>query len=184
MGIFKRIAEFIQQLDEQETIRFIGICFGVVLLCMIFLLYRYYSIAHQLERRLKRVNQQRIEARSILAKHDLVLKQQRKVDELLKHDSNFKIKEFFATILQTLGIAQNLLKDPDTASQPLMEGYIEIKLESRLTGLSMYQLVELLQKIEQNERVYIKDITITKSKQNMLDILLIIATFETTTVLS
>ncbi len=52
---------------------------------------------------------------------------------------------------------------------------------SAFAAMTMQQLVDLLYKIEQNERVYTKDLKITKkSKSPTIDVSLVIATLETT----
>ena len=73
-------------------------------------------------------------------------------------------------------------KEADWSTQELVPGYTEIKLDVGLSGLNMKQLVDLLYKIEQNERVYTKDLKIIKNlKSPTIDVTLVIATFEATT---
>ena len=58
---------------------------------------------------------------------------------------------------------------------------IEIKLDVSFGDINMKELVELLYKIEQNERVYTKDLKITKNlKKPSIDVSMVIATFEAT----
>lgn len=178
MSFLERLTRFLRHLDERELYRLIGAVIGGLLLLIVFFCYFYFSTVQTLQRRLKTINQKRAEALTILSKYEIVTQQQQRVDALLKEKPDFRIKHFFTESLQELGLHAMLKKEPEISSQDLVGGYREIKLEARLSGLSMKQVVELLDRIEQNERVYVKEITMTLRQQNMLDILLTIATFE------
>lgn len=179
---FDRIREYIKKLDPQQLYRAIGIVFGVVLLIMSFLLYSYYSETQQLERKLRRLNQQREQARAILERYVKVLQQRAKVDEILAKDKNFKIIQYFTNIEQRLQLTQFRTREPEIASEEKVDGYTEIKLTVTLGGINMKQVADLLYALEQNERVYIKELTLTKMQgAPLVDMSLVIATFEATT---
>lgn len=132
------------------------------------------------ERRIKKVNQLREQAKGILTRHAIVKKQQAEVDTVLERDSSFKIKEFFGTAIGRLGLAGSISKQPEvTDPQDLGNGYSEIKLDASFTGLSTQQLVDILYQIEQNERIYTKEVIVTKApKSPTLDLALVIATLQ------
>lgn len=179
MEFIERLTRFLRRLDERELQRLIGIVLGSITLLLALLMYFYFSTTWNLQRRLQDINQKRKETQSILAKYDIVMQQQKKVDELLKADPTFRIKHFFTVTLQELDLTGRLKKEPEVSSQDLVTGYRALKLDAQLTNLSMKQLVGLLDKIERNERVYIKEVTITPAKQSQaLEIILTIATFE------
>jgi len=176
---FNKIIDFIKSFDEKEQQRFMVITGSVILLFVGIFMYRYYSNISQLQKRLHHVNQQREAARVILEQYDAVLQQQAKVAEILEQDKNFKIKQYLASVLQSLNLASLMSKDPEISSHDLVDGYSEIKLDASFTGMNMKQLINLLMVIEQNERVYIKDLKITKSRNTpTIDVSLVIATFE------
>lgn len=178
---FSRIRDYIKKLDTEQLFKAIGIVFGGVIVVVGVLLYSYYNGNDQLERKLRRLNQQRDQARVILEKYAKVRQQQAKVDEILAKDTNFKIMQYFTTIVQRLQLAQLITREPEISSEELVDGYTEIKLTVTLSGLNMKQVVDLMYALEQNERVYIKEITITKTqKAPIVDFALVIATFEAT----
>lgn len=178
--IFSAWTRFIRQFDTHEIYRLIiGIGMGIILFLTLFL-YRYYSVSGQLEQRLTRINKQRTEARSLIENYERVLTQQQKVDTLIKEDPSFKIKNFFATTLQTLQLTGSLTKETEVASKTIADGYVEVDLIAQLQNITMYQLLELLYRIEENQRIFVKDIKITKTTSSSLQIALAIATFETT----
>lgn len=176
-----RIRNFLKGLDLHEVYKYTGIILAIILLINGGLLWSYYRSVHQLQNKLAALNRQRAESRALLEKNEYVLQQQARVDEILERDKNFKIKEYFIAVVQKLGLAGLISKDADIASNELMNGYTEIKLDVSLTNMNMQQLVDLLYNIEQNERVYTKDLKITKNlRAPTIDVSLVIATFEAT----
>jgi type II secretory pathway component PulM len=179
MTMFNRIIRFVKQLDVRETYQFIGGLVALISLVVGLFFYRYYSLINGLQRQMVRINQQRVVTQELLSRYDEVVQQQHHVEELLKRDPNFKLKQFFIDTLQKLSLANSLVRDPEVASQALVTDYIEIKMDVRLTAITMQQLVELLHAVEQSERVYIKEMKITAVPQKqMLDVTLVVATFE------
>lgn len=179
---FGRIREYIKKFDTQQLYRAIGIVFGSVLLLISFMLYSYYSEIQQLERKFRRLNQQRDQARTILEKHAKVLQQRTKVDDILSKDKNFKIMQYFTNIEQRLQLTSLRTREPEISSEEVVDGYTEIKLTVTLTGLNMKQVADLLYALEQNERVFIKELTLTKVPgAPLVDATIGIATFEVTT---
>lgn len=132
------------------------------------------------ERRIKKVNQLREQAKAILTRHAIVKKQQAEVDTVLERDNSFKIKEFFTTAITKLGLTGSISKQPEvTDPQDLGNGYSEIKLDASFSGVSTQQLVDILYQIEQNERIYTKEVIVTKApKSATLDLALVIATLQ------
>jgi hypothetical protein len=132
------------------------------------------------ERRIKKINQLRDQAKKILTRHAIVKKQQAEVNTVLDRDRSFKIKEFFTTIISELSLGNSLTKQPEvTDPQDLGNGYSEIKLDASFTGLSTQQLVDLLYKIEQSERIYTKEVIVTKAQKSpTLDLAIVLATLQ------
>jgi hypothetical protein len=183
MNFFQRFTRFVRLLDDKERYQFFAALLGAILLVLGLFFYRYYHAIHVQQRLVVRVQQQRIESEHILARYDIVLQQQQKVDALLQADPNFKIKQMFISTLQSLALLPKLSKDPEVHSGYLVEGYNEMKIEAVLHGLTMQELVTLLHTIEQNERVYIKEVKVQTSDgaRDTLDSTVVIATFEATT---
>lgn len=176
-----RIRNFLRNLDIQEVYKYTGIMLAIILLLSGLMLWNYYSGVQSLQKRLASLNRQRAETRKLLEKNEYVLQQQARVDAILNRDKNFKIKEYFMSVVQKLGLTGLMSRDADITSNPLGDDYTEIKLDMSLSGMNMQQLVDLLYTIEQNERIYTKDLKITKSLRTpTIDVSLAIATLEAT----
>lgn len=179
---FEKIKNYIKNLDLSETYRLIGIALGILILIVSIMLYTYSRSINKLKQNFIALNKQREEVRVILEKNARVQRQQAKVDAIISENKSFKIKDYFTTVVQSLNLANLVSKEPETSEEGLVPGYNEIKLDVSLSGLNMKQLTDLLYKIEQSERVYTKDLKITKNlRAPTIDVTLVIATFEATT---
>lgn len=180
MTFSERIVRFMKRLDTREFYQLVGAIVTIMLLIMTFFMYRYYSAAFDAQRRMTTLNKQIERAHKTLQEYNKVRAQKNKVDELIERDGTFKIQSFFVKVLQTVGLGASMTKEATITRHDLVEGYLEIRLEANLTNLSMQQLVTLLQKLEENERVYVRALRITATPTRLLDVILTIATFEAT----
>ncbi len=180
MNILVKFRDFIYAREEKEIYTYIGIIIGIVVLIMGILLYTYTSRASNWQTKIKRINKQREETRTILQKYEMVKQQKTEVDTILAKDSSFKIKEYFTGVITELGLTPYNTKPAEVSEpQDLTSDYAEIKLDAGFTELTTKQLTDLLYKIEQNERVYTKELVITKAlKTPTIDVTLVIATLQ------
>lgn len=178
MNVPERIVRFIKQLDAREFYRLLAVALGIIVILVTFFIYRYYAIAGDLQRKMKSLNTQREATQRILTDYQRVRAQKMRVEELIERDVSFKIKDFFARTVQDLNLNAALKKDPTIARNDLVEGYREIRLDAAFSNITMQQLVMLLQKLEENERVYVRELHITATAARTLDILVQVATFE------
>lgn len=179
MMVGAALKNFLRDLDSRAFNRFCALFFAVVvgLICLVF--FYYYHAASDFERKMRRVNQQREEARAILQEHALVQKQRVEVDAILAKDRNFTIAQYFLSIVAELGLTKDMSKEPSTTQSDLNNGYSETQLNAAFKEMDMKQITELLYKIEQNDRVYTKNIMILKPpKATKLDVTLTIATLQ------
>lgn len=180
MNIFTSVKEYIKNLDEKSLYQhLIAACLGVIIVLSA-LGYWHARSASFYRKKLKVINEQRALTRSILEKHTLVKQQQTQVNAILSRDTAFKIKEYFDSIVAQLGLTNYNTKQSEVSDpRDLQNGYAEIKLATAFTDINMKQLCELLYKIEQNERIYTKELVITKAlKTPAIDVTLVIATLQ------
>ncbi len=173
------IRNIIQDLDKKEFQRYLMIFFGIFYALIALLLYFQKRQMWNLEAKLKRVNQQRDEVRSILQEHALINQQRAAVDAILAKDKNFKLPQYFDLLTKHLGLFGYMSKEPVVSEHDLNNGYDEVQLDSAFKDLDIKQVTDLLYKIEQNDRVYTKEIALAKSpKAPKLDVSLVIATLQ------
>lgn len=163
MSVIANLYGYLAQLDEQQFKKYCLIAAGVTIGLLGLYLYSYYSSLNNLKSTIGQLNKKRIETRELLERFELVKKQRKTVDQLLERDKNFKILDFYENILQSLQVMNAQLQEPQTASQDVLDGYTERTLYAQLVNLNMKKVTDILQAIEQNDRVYTKEIEIDRS---------------------
>lgn len=172
------IRDFIYELERKEFYRYVALFLILFSALLGFLAYLQHQKVTTLEARIKHINKQRGEIRSILQEHALVKKQRAFVDTLLAQEKDFKIGQFFERTVQELGLTQKMNKNP-VVDTDLGNGYIESQLESIFKDMDMKQVADLLHTIENNNRIYTKKLELIKPpKATKLDVTLVIATLQ------
>ena len=133
------------------------------------------------------LNLKRKKVQELLSRKLTVDEQQAKVDELIQQDKNFLIKYYFESIIEQLNLGDKLAENPRvTMSESLMlknKGYRELLLEVNLESLNMWQVTQLLEELEKNKRVYIKNLELESNDgaPPTVSLLLTVATLENNT---
>jgi hypothetical protein len=171
------LARFLQEAEKKELYRYLVLCGGIVLVLIALFFYWHFSTMSSLQSSFSALNKARTETRRILQEHTLVQQQQDEVNAILEKDKNFIIADYFTTLLEMLQLKVYNSKEPSVSVENLNNGYIEEKLDAGFTNMNMQQLCQLLDKIERNERIYTKELSITKAlKSPTIDVTLTIAT--------
>lgn len=172
------ISNFINELDEKDFYKYMIIFVVLFLLILGIIMFFQHSALASYETRLKNINKQRVELRSLLQEHAIVNKQQEAVDTILSKDKGFRIADFFELITRELGLTQNVTKSP-VVENDLGNGYYETQLDASFKDMDMKQVTDLLDKIEHNPRVYAKNLGLHKTpKSAKLDVTLVVATLQ------
>lgn len=168
---------FLQEADKRDLYRYFFLALASFLVIMALFFYWYFGKINTLKASLKSINHARTETRKILQQHALVMQQQDEVNTILEKDEDFIIADYFNTLLENLHLTVYNSKAPNVSVENLNNGYIEERLDAGFTNMNMQQLCQLLDKIERNERVYTKELSITKAlKSPTIDVTLTIAT--------
>ena len=177
------IINFVQELDRREFYRYLAIAGGLFFLTLGIIFFFQRRQIKELDRRLSNVNKQRHAVRKILQGHAAVEKQRHAVNAILELEPNFRIKEFFQLAVKDLGLTRAMIKEPVVLDNDLGNGYTETQLESNFKKLDMKQIADLMDKIEQNNRLFTKELSLTKSRfAPKVDATLVIATLQPKTI--
>lgn len=180
MSMLIRIKNFFDELEKKEFRRYSMLFFGIIIGSIVLFFYMHNQKINRLQKELKKINRQRVQARGLLEKHTVVQQQKIEVDEILVQDKTFKIKEFFTRTVSEIGLNDKLSKEAEVSEpQDLENGYSEIKLDASFTKMNMKELCDLMYTIEKNRRIYTKELAITKALQSpTIDVTLVIATLQ------
>lgn len=179
MSFLLRFKLFLDEFEQKNFYRVIAVVVAILVLFFGFLWYMHSNKTAFLQKELKRVNKERIRARDLLEQHNRVEAQKAVVDKVLSEEKSFKILEFANNILQESNLQRKLSKPLELSEpQDLGNNYNELRLEISLTNMTMQELVNLLyNKIQNNNKIYTKELTITKPSQSpTFDVTLVIAT--------
>jgi hypothetical protein len=107
---------------------------------------------------LKKINNQRKNLTTLLGRWNNIKAQQKKVESELEKNKNFKLGFYINNLIKELNLDA---KTGVTSTQQLGKlGYEEIIQSLSVDNFDTKRLVELLEKIENNELVYIKKLEI------------------------
>lgn len=180
MKALEKVQSFVDNLEGRSFYTYLAGIISAVLIAAGLIVVFYYKSLYKVEERISTINEKRVEIKRLLTKYEQVKKQRNEVDTLFAEDVGFKIAGYFSSVLIKLNL-QDKKATTDQISRVEHEGkYQETVLKAQLIDMNMRQLCELLSEIEQNKRIYTKELDITKSKKKprALDITLTIAALE------
>ncbi|MBT3455927.1 hypothetical protein HN446_02585 [bacterium] len=179
MEFLRKITDAISSLDERETKNYAYMAWILVFLTLSFGVYKYYSKTSYIKAQIEDVNSKRKEIQILLSQFDQTKKQKSKIEDLIKQDKKFRIKQYFGDTIKKLDIEHLVTKDPDIKDNELKESYTEITLTAKVTRANTKQLAQLLNEIEQEKRIYVKKLDINKGRHSKtLNFVIVIATLQ------
>ncbi len=181
MQLLDTIKHHILQLDEKTFFAYIGGFILGLLLVLGGLFYYYSQASEELVTEIQELNTERTKMRKLFETYAQVRKQEVTVDKLLKENENFRIYDQFTKILEKVIPNGSAIREKPTSE--LKGKYLEWTLTTNISMVDMKQICELLQAIEENPRLYTKELDITRSATaaNKLDVRLAIGTLDLNT---
>lgn len=172
-------------MEQKRVYQYIaGILVTISVLALV-ILYIRSSYVDKALNRLSDINEQREQIKRIITNAEKIKKQRAQVNAMLAKDESFKISSYLLTVLQKLHLSEKTTIGGH--SQVDREnGYRESMRKIELVGMNMKELSELLNELEQNERIYIKELEIVRSSRTpqTIDVMLSVATLEPRTTVS
>lgn len=162
MTFFDNLQTRIWALDKKSWYQYLAIIGTVLFLIIGLILFFYFSALSNWETRISEINDERARAKQVLDKAKKVQKERDEVTALLAENPNFKIKEDIQHILQTVGINFTSQSEVTTTRT---DNYQEVAATYQFSGITMKQLTEFLHAIDENKRLFTKELEITKSKR-------------------
>ncbi len=179
MNMLEKITHFLLTREQEDFYKYVGgYLIGLFLVCSVIIGY-YISAASGLKSTLNSLYKTQQESKLLLEKVKVIEKQKESVDKLLDTEKNFKIKNYFDELIKNLNLTSFQRKEAEvTEEEILKDQYSEIKLSAQLYGISMKQLCQVLETLEKKERLYTKDLSITKGRGPTIDVSITIGTLK------
>ncbi len=176
----EKIQLYIVQLDEKRFYQYLIGFLAITTILIALLVFYYYRSMQFYINKAQEVNEQREKVKIILDKAQHVKQQEKTILELIKEDENFKIAGYFKELIDQQGLSSKQASKSEVTSPSAQGKYQESVLTAKFAEITMKQLVTLLQAIDQNKRVYTKELDITESNKNAdtINVGIIIATVE------
>jgi len=170
---------FLEKLDSRSFLKGAIIGASLFLIILTGILYYYYSSAASLQKSIRSTNSKREEIQKVLKRLATVRSQKEEVNSLLAEEKGFLITRFLSDCIDSINIKDKLKggKEPEFSEDDIYnKKYKESRVVTQFAGLTIKPLCKLLNLIEEKKRVYVKDLTIKKTRNATLDVTLTIAT--------
>jgi hypothetical protein len=179
MAFLLKIKDYLDSFESKEFKKYLLIALAIIALLAGLLMFQYYRSVWALKTKITAINRKRRDVQNMLERYERVKKQQIEVNSILAKEKDFKISQYFENLLERLGISKNLTQPPETLPKDVLDGYTEWTLYANLANLNTKKLSELLYTIEQEERIYTKELEIEKSSTgDTINVKITIATLE------
>ncbi len=180
MELVNRLRLAIEGFERKDFYKYLIIIMTLVVLFMGLTIYWHYSSMGDLRTRINDVNDTREkQVRSLLKRMNNVKQQRGRVKDILAKEQNFKIAGYFNDLLTQQGLLDYRTEE-STSEVDMSNDNTEISLRERFSGITMKQLCELLDALEKKERIYAKNLEISKSVKmpETIDVNMTIATLQ------
>jgi hypothetical protein len=179
MKVLANIRNAIIELSNKDFYKYLVLFLLGFTFIIALVLFRYYRSIDNLHETIEFTNDLRLRTKKILYEKKEVKKNKRRVDELIKKEESFKISGYFSQVLTTLNLNAKKVTG-DTTHIDHENNYRESIFKVKLSDMSMKEVCELISKLDEKDRIYIKSLDLVKSKRNRrsLDVTLTITTLE------
>jgi hypothetical protein len=180
MKIFALIRHFISSKDKKEFyIYLFSLLVGLLVIIFGIMYYQTNRVAYW-KKRINNINELREEVRKVISKDEQVLGQRAEVNKMLQENPDFKIDGYFTDLIAKLNLINHKTVTSVSYADRGDPEYREVLLNAKFDTMNMRQLCELLDAIEQNKRIYTKELEIIKSKKqpNTIEVNITIATLQ------
>jgi hypothetical protein len=160
MVSIESIKDYIQGLNQKEIARILFVYLIGFLFLVGFLLYRHFNAIAGAEQKTKLLNKARQDVQIVLTEYDHIKNKKSEVDALLAKDKNFYVQKYCQDTLSGLNLTNQSPLSLVSSTWP--NGYIEESVQINLSQITMKQACELLQALQANHLVFVKNLDILK----------------------
>ncbi|MDP3788643.1 MAG: hypothetical protein Q8Q60_05015 [Candidatus Chromulinivorax sp.] len=160
MVSLESIKDYIQGLNQKEIVRIVVAYIVVFAFLIGFLLYKHFNALDAAEQKTRLLNKARKDIQIILTEYDYIKNKKSEVDALLAKDKNFYIQKYCQDTLSDVNLTSQSPLTLVTSTWP--NGYVEESVQINVSQITMKQMCELLQALQKNQLVFVKNLEILK----------------------
>lgn len=172
-----KVKNFILSHEKSEIYKYIFIYLGALVALFALLVFWHNSSINAAKANYKKINTERIKTKKLLSNYIALQEQQKELNKILEQTKNFRIIEAYNKIINDLKLNKYIPETPEPVENKT-GNYIERKLPININGITIKQLVELLNEIQKYKRLFTKELTITTTPLKKINVVLVIATLE------
>lgn len=174
MKFIEPVAQFIDSLEDRTFYIYAGVFLGLIFaLATALLIWRSFALSSAHER-LDSINEERQKVAKILTINAQLKHEEKHLNEILDKDPNFVLRTYFIDLLsKDFGIKPD--KDVTIIPGTPTSHYDERVVRAELSNLDMEKLTKILQALDHNERITVKDLDI-KGQGSTINVIITIAT--------
>jgi len=163
MAYVEKFKAALDNLEEKTILTYCLAIVGIIFTLLLMMTIYYFYARHGWYTDIDELNQLRQnKVRRILAREAQFQQQQKEARELLAKEPDFKLAGYLEKVLGELSLKSTREEFAPETDKGI--SYVESSIDFSLNGINMMQLVKLLQKFEENKRIYIKKLEIMRSK--------------------
>ncbi len=179
MMLFTNLIILLNDMSKKEFYRNGLIALGLLFAFIAGSFYYYFTETDILKSKIARLNKQRISIKKLLEEHTKNSFNRKEIDTILTEEKDFRILNFFETTLKETDLSTALKGNLEpTESVFISKQYAESKLIASFKQITMQQIYTLLEALQKKSRIYIKEITLVKTKGATVDATITIATLK------
>lgn len=157
MKLLEPIQRYIDALDQRNFLIYCAIVSGIIVALAGFIIFwRSYALSSA-EERITDINDIRERARTILTANNQAEKEQEHLNQIIDKSPDFNLNEYVNSLLSSFNLRPTHEARIETVRT---DTYEERDARVELEELDMKTLVTLLQKLDEEERITVKEITI------------------------
>ena len=176
MEFFDNAAQHIITQNSKTMRTYLLVGLSLMFLAASGIVYFVYARRNAAIETLERLYQQAKNNDHIVAEHAKIKKEEERIQTLLENNKGFSIKSFFEQFCSEHNVTPEQGWDTEVRSIEGNEQFDEIVLPASFKKQSTQALVTLLNSLDANEIVYIKELDIKKEEKNSISFNLTIAT--------
>lgn len=166
------IQYLIEKIDQSDIPTFKKYIFGYGIIVCLLLIFIYSIFYFKKDNLLEKYNTLKIKKNiidTIINQKNDILGKKKLFDELLSNKETFRLKDYVYSALQKSNFFQYLVSNNESISeQKLNQNYIEFSINLEFANISTEEMLYLLSVLENDERVYIKQINIKNNNKKLM----------------
>jgi hypothetical protein len=179
MNPIKIIIDKIDQNDFDYFKKSVLIYITVIIMSLIIIQGLFFWNKSNTENTIKILKEKKNNILQLIEKKNYAQEKKESIDELLKNKEPFRLKDYLFSLFQKNNFTKYVVSQNESITeQKVKRDYIELTMNVELTNLSTSEIIQILALIENDIRIYIKNIIIKNLNNHKLHLIISIATLQ------